>query len=313
MNFLVTGGVGFIGSHLVETLHTQGHRVVIIDDLSTGKRANARTPSELVIVDINETSVVADCMQGMDGCFHLAAIASVERCTNDWIGSHRTNLTGAISVFDVARRFKVPVVFASSAAVYCEATDMPLRETVAPNPISAYGADKFGCELHAAVAGRIHDVVYRGLRFFNVYGPRQDPKSPYSGVITIFANRLLAQEHIRINGDGSNQRDYIFVEDVVAGLVLAMEDCLRSGKANNGAYNICTGIGTSTLRLADEFGLLLGKPSIHFVDPRPGDPMASIGDPVKAYRDLGFRSKTTLQVGLGKTLAAITAELARVF
>ena len=141
-------------------------------------------------------------MSQIDGCFHLAAIASVERSNLDWIGTHRTNLTGAITVFDAARRAKaagsVPVVYASSAAVYGDNANIPLAETEAGKPLSAYGADKLGCEQHAFVAGKVHGLPTCGLRFFNAYGPRQDPASPYSGVISIFCNHLKAGQGITI-------------------------------------------------------------------------------------------------------------------
>src|SRR5215212_8533602 len=140
-----------------------------------------------------DPTIVADAMQGMDGCFHLAAVASVERGNLDWFGSHRSNLSGTVAVFDAARETKerppIPVVYASSAAIYGGNPDI-LSEDQKPHPMSAYAADKYGCELHGFVASHVHGVPNCGLRFFNVYGPRQDPRSPYSGVITIFANRL---------------------------------------------------------------------------------------------------------------------------
>jgi len=194
--YLVTGGCGFIGSHLVDELIRRGHLVRILDDLSTGQLSNVPIGTEVIRGDVADPETVAKVMQGTDGCFHLAAIASVERGNLDWLGTHRTNLTGAIAVFDAAGRTSrsgpVPVVYASSAAVYGDNPATPLGEEAATRPLSAYGADKLGCELHAFVAGKVHGVPTCGLRFFNVYGPRQDPRSPYSGVISIFCERLRA-------------------------------------------------------------------------------------------------------------------------
>ena len=160
--YLVTGGCGFIGSHLADALIAAGHSVRILDDLSTGKLANKPQKADFIRGDVTDERKVAKAMSQIDGCFHLAAIASVERSNLDWIGTHRTNLTGAITVFDTARRAKaagsVPVVYASSAAVYGDNANIPLAETEAGKPLSAYGADKLGCEQHAFVAGKVHGL-----------------------------------------------------------------------------------------------------------------------------------------------------------
>src|SRR5262249_54431964 len=144
----------------------------------------------LIEGDVADPAVVQAAMEGVAGCFHLAAIASVERGVRDWLGTHRANLTGAITVFDAARPTRTPVVYASSAAVYGDVATVPISEEAHCRPLSAYGADKLGCELHARVASHVHGIPTVGLRFFNVYGPRQDPRSPYSGVISIFAERI---------------------------------------------------------------------------------------------------------------------------
>ena len=175
--WLVTGGCGFIGSHLVDALLARGDTVRILDDLSTGKRHDVLAGAELRVGDVADRDEVARALTGVDGCFHLAAVASVERCTQDWLGSHRTNLTGTVTVFDAARSAgpsPLPVVYASSAAVYGDNPHVPLSETATTRPLSAYGADKLACEFHAQVAWGVHRVPNLGLRFFNVYGPRQD-------------------------------------------------------------------------------------------------------------------------------------------
>ena len=155
-HYLVTGGCGFIGSHLADLLLAGGHTVRVLDDLSTGKRENLSPQAELVIGDVADPEKVAQAMAGVDGCFHLAAVASVDRCNRDWLGTHRTNLTGTITIFDCARataaRPAIPVVYASSAAIYGDQPQVPQDERMGPQPLSSYGADKLGCELHARVA-----------------------------------------------------------------------------------------------------------------------------------------------------------------
>lgn len=178
-HWLVTGGCGFIGSHLCDALAARGDAVTILDDMSTGKRENAPAEAEIVEGDVADAALVRRLMAKADGCFHLAAVASVQRCTEEWVTSHRTNLTGAITVFDAARQAGGrPVIYASSAAVYGDNPDVPLDEDARTRPLSAYGADKLGCELHGRVAFGVHGVPNTGFRFFNVFGPRQDPKSP---------------------------------------------------------------------------------------------------------------------------------------
>jgi UDP-glucose 4-epimerase len=303
MKYLVTGGSGFIGSHLVDALFVDGHVVRILDNLSTGILTYKPPGVEFIHGDITEPEIVAEAMDGMDGCFHLAAVASVERGNLDWVGSHRTNITGTVTIFDTARKAAspIPVVYASSAAVYGENPDT-LSEDATPRPVSAYGADKLGCELHGFVASRVHGVPNCGLRFFNVYGPRQDPRSPYSGVITIFSNRLKEGRDITINGDGYHTRDFIYVGDVVNALRAAMKYCSANGNMSD-VFNVCTGVETNIMDLAEEIAVSLReRPVIHYGPPRPGDPRRSIGCPDKAHRLLGFRALTTLMSGLERTL-----------
>jgi UDP-glucose 4-epimerase len=300
--FLITGGCGFIGSHLADALIARGHTVSILDDLSTGKRENAPASAALVVGDVADAALIRSLMSTVDGCFHLAAIASVQRSTDDWLGTHRTNLTGAITVFDAARQnpFRpVPVVYASSAAVYGDNPGMPLTETAGCRPLTAYGADKLGCELHANVAWHVHKAPTVGLRFFNVYGPRQDPSSPYSGVISIFADRVATQQPITIFGDGRQVRDFIFVTDVVAHLVAAMGRCQHGAEV----LNVCTGKATSVATLALAMGNLIGcRPEINYSPARAGDIKVSVGDPTKAIAALGVAATYSLVDGLRATL-----------
>jgi UDP-glucose 4-epimerase len=304
--YLVTGGCGFIGSHLCDALIAQGHTVRILDDLSTGKIENKPAAAELFQGDVADAALVARAMAGVDGCFHLAAVASVERGNQDWLGTHRTNLTGAITIFDAARRTRpdggsAPVVYASSAAIYGDNPQVPLPEGATPRPLSAYGADKLGCELHARVATHVHGVPTAGMRFFNVFGPRQDPKSPYTGVISIFCDRLRAGSGVRIDGDGQQTRDFVFVGDVVAALMAAMK-AMPDGSP---VFNVCTGRATSILLLAQTIGELCGRtPEIQFAAPRAGDIRTSLGDARYALEVLGFAARVSLRDGLAQTLAS---------
>jgi UDP-glucose 4-epimerase len=314
--WLVTGGCGFIGSHLVDALLARGDKVRVLDDLSTGRRSNLPTRVEVVVGDVADAETVARAMAGVDGCFHLAAVASVQRGNEDWLGTHRVNLTGTIAVFDAARtcngKGPVPVVYASSAAVYGDNPSMPLDESAATAPLSAYGADKLGCELHGRVAWQVHRVPSTGFRFFNVYGPRQDPKSPYSGVIAIFADKVAENREITVNGDGGQVRDFVYVADVVRHLVAAMDDDTKGGTGQGSrVFNVCTGRPTTVLELAHIISDLGGvKPRVAHGPARVGDIRTSLGNPAKAAEAFGFTAATPVGEGLRETLSAITRDMA---
>jgi UDP-glucose 4-epimerase len=244
---------------------------------------------------------VRSAVAGIAGCFHLAAIASVERGMTDWLGTHRANLTGAITLFDAIRHLpeKVPVVYASSAAVYGDAASIPIAEETERRPLSAYGADKYGCELHARVAGHVHGIPTVGLRFFNVYGPRQDPKSPYSGVISIFCERIGRGAPIDIYGDGGQTRDFVYVGDVVAALLAAMK--LKAMDAP--VFNVCTGVPISVLDVARTIADLAGsKLDVQHKPPRAGEIRHSTGSPSLSRAALCLPEPIALRTGLGKVL-----------
>jgi UDP-glucose 4-epimerase len=302
--FLVTGGAGFIGSHLCDALLARGDRVRVLDDLSTGKRENLPADAELVVGDIADPDTALHATNEIHGCFHLAAIASVQRGVTDWLGSHRANLTGTIAIFDAIRRHggKAPVVYASSAAVYGDCESIPIAETATRRPLSAYGADKCGCELHAITASHVHGIPNVGLRFFNVYGPRQDPASPYSGVISIFCEQIPRGQSIQVFGDGAQTRDFVHVSDIVAALLAAMR--LRPNAAE--VFNVCTGRPTSVLELARTIADLSGtRLQVVHAPPRPGDVRHSLGDPSLARRVLGLTEPVSLRDGLVTVLAAL--------
>ena len=301
--YLVTGGCGFIGSHLCDALIRDGASVRVLDNLSTGSLDNIPADVELVRGDVADPAAVMAAMSGVDGCFHLAAVASVERSRQDWLGAHRTNVSGAVAVFDAARhagrRRPLPVVYASSAAVYGDCASLPIREDAEKRPGSAYAADKYGCELHARIASELHGVPAIGLRFFNVYGPRQDPKSPYSGVISIFCDRVRRGQPIDVFGDGSQTRDFIFVEDAVAALVAAM----RRRPPAPAVFNICSGRQTSVVELVNTISQICGRlPEIRHRPSRPGEIVHSLGDCSAARRLLGLPTPTELRIGLWATL-----------
>ncbi|MBF0139476.1 MAG: NAD-dependent epimerase/dehydratase family protein [Magnetococcales bacterium] len=307
--YLVTGGCGFIGSHLTDALVARGDRVRVLDDLSTGRRENLPDGVEVLLGDVADAGAVAQAMTGVSGCWHLAAVASVARSTEEWVNTHRTNQTGSIQVFNAARhagpgRTPIPVVYASSAAVYGDNPHIPLAETCQPRPLTAYGADKLGSELHAAVATRVHGVPTVGLRFFNVFGPRQDPHSPYSGVISIFAAKILAGQPITIFGDGEQTRDFIHVSDVVHFLLAGM----GRGRDNPEVYNVCTGRQTSLNRLV---AILLKesgtKVPIIYSSPRPGDIRHSLGDPQFAINALERVARQDMAAGLGSLLSYLSS------
>ena len=302
--FLVTGGCGFIGSHLCEALLRAGHRVRVLDDLSSGFLANLPEGVEFRRGDIADPAAIGDAVQGVDGCFHLAAIASVEKGVQDWVGTHNANLTGTIQLFNAVRdrpnARDIPVVYASSAAVYGDCPTLPITEDVPKTPLSAYGADKYGCELHARVATHVFAIPTVGLRFFNVYGPRQDPKSPYSGVISIFCDRLSRGEGVQIFGDGLQRRDFVYVTDVVAAMMAAMR-CRPSGAP---VFNVCTGQATTVLELARTIAELCGHPpAIAHQAGRSGEIRDSIGSSAAARANLSLGEPVRLRDGLAQVLS----------
>ena len=310
--YAVTGGAGFIGSHLADALLASGHRVRVVDDFSTGTQSNVDSRCEVMRGDVADMALVARALAGVDGCFHLAAIASVQRGNEEWLATHRANQTGTIVVLDAARAAgQVPVVYASSAAVYGTVAGVA-DEGLCPAPRTAYGADKLGSELHASVGWRVHGVPSAGFRFFNVYGPRQDPASPYSGVISIFARAIREGRAVTIHGDGTQTRDFVFVTDVVAHLVAGMALLAREPAAH--VLNVCTGRETSLLTLVATLSELTGlTPVISHGPVRAGDIARSVGGPGRAIALLGVAATTSLATGLatlaGHTLAGFNTTM----
>jgi UDP-glucose 4-epimerase len=294
-NILVTGGCGFIGSHLVDRLIGLGHELVVLDNLSNADTSNLHPEATFIEGDITDVDCVNDALATADACVHLAAVSSVQASIDDWIGTHEINATGSLNIFNAARRDKTPVIYASSAAVYGNCDQTPLSETLKTTPLTAYGADKLATEHNAAVAWLVHLVPSIGLRFFNVFGPRQNPNSPYSGVISIFNNRISSQKPVTLFGDGSQQRDFIYVDDVVDSLVLALDHA----KSDARVFNICTGVATDLITLANHIGEAYKlKPTLEYKPTRTGDIHTSVGDPHYAKQTLNFSASRPLKAAL---------------
>jgi UDP-glucose 4-epimerase len=296
--YAVTGAAGFIGSHLVDALLAAGHSVRGLDDFSTGRLENVDPRCPVLRADVADLAAVRRLVQDTDGCFHLAAQSSVIRTNEDWLGTHRTNQTGTITVLEAARTCeRIPVVYASSAAVYGDLGKRPAREDVWPKPRTAYGADKLGSELHAATAWSVHGVPTLGLRFFNVYGRRQNPCSPYSGVISIFTRHVAEGGVVTVYGDGQQVRDFIEVSDVVAHLLAGMRRLATSPDAT--ILNVCTGHGTSVMDLIATLANVHGRmPRVVHGPTRCGDIRYSVGAPGVAISLLGLRARVSLIDGL---------------
>ena len=306
MKLLITGGCGFIGSHLADACLETGHDVTILDNLSTGDRANAPAAAMLIVGDIADASLVGKLVADADAVFHLAAIASVDVCRQDWLAAHRTNVLGSITVLDAARSHGRPVVYASSAAVYGDTPDLPLREDAATNPLSNYGLDKLTLERYAAMAWETYQLPSVGLRFFNVYGPRQDPRSPYSGVISKFMSNAAAGLPLTFFGDGEQTRDFIYVGDIAQLLLKALAHAVRSPGAS--VFNGCTGNSTSLKQLAAAVTGVSGiDATTRHEAPRIGDIRHSIGSPDKALKMLNFQAGMPIAHGLTRLRQAMHA------
>ena len=301
MRFLVTGGGGFIGSHLVERLLAEGHAVRVLDDFSTGRRRNlafaARgAPLEVIEGDLRDPKSVTGAVAGMDGIFHEAAMVSVPRSVEQPELSCDVNAHGTARLLEAARTAGVRrVVYASSAAVYGEGAPGPVSEQAPVHPLSPYGLDKLYTEQLGALYQALHGLEAVPLRYFNVFGPRQDPSSPYSGVISIFASRLLAGEGVTIHGDGEQTRDFVYVADVVEANLRAM----LGPYAGPRPFNVAGGGSTTLNALARMVAEIAGvTPRIAYAPARPGDIRHSRADISAIARALGYAPRWTVRAGL---------------
>ena len=297
---LITGGAGFIGSHLVRALLAAGRQVVVLDDLSAGKRGNLTGEERFLKGDVLDAATLDGALEGVDAVVHLAAVPSVHDYVQDWKATSRTNLAGTISVLDAATRRGLPVINASSCAVYGVSTEMPLKESQAVKPISGYGADKLCGEYHAGAMAAMLGTQAVSLRFFNVYGPRQTRNSPYSGVITQFLDCWTHGRAATVFGDGEQTRDFIYVGDIAAALMRAIDYAMSGG---TGVFNVCTGKQTSLNALVAAVETATGASLQKAYAPaREGDIVLSYGDPGQASAVLGFDAQTPLTAGLAETV-----------
>lgn len=302
---LVTGGAGFIGSHSVVELLEAGARVRVLDNLSSGKRDNLPDGHPLLefqIGDIRNDDDVARALSGgVTHVLHLAAQVSVAASCEYPQASAEHNITGFLKVLDGARCAGVKrFVYASSAAVYGTPTELPLTEDSPVAPLSPYGLEKSVNDQYAALYRGLFGVSSMGMRFFNVYGPRQDPRSSYSGVISIFADRVRRGESITVNGDGGQTRDFIYVGDVARANVAALNG------AADGVCNVATGCSVTLLGLVDALGVVTGKkPDMRFGPERAGDIRDSAAAPRRMREALGIRDTTGLTEGLGRLLESL--------
>ncbi|MGD8367163.1 MAG: SDR family oxidoreductase [Desulfobacterales bacterium] len=299
---LVTGGAGFIGSHLVDALVDGGWRVTVVDDLSTGRMENLHRSLdriEFVEGDIRDLDLVCRMAKGCTSVFHQAAVVSVPLTVEDPVGSAQVNEIGTLHVLEACRRCGVTsVVLASSCAVYGDDPQLPKSETMPPRPMSPYAVQKRTGEQYAKVFSELYGLRAVCLRYFNVYGPRQDPSSPYSGVISIFMDRAVKKRRPIIYGDGKQFRDFVYVSDVVQANLLAA----GSDKASGEVFNIGTGRRTTVAELWERICAAAGctLPPEHTAQ-RPGDIRESLADIGKAAVGLGFSPAVSFDEGLAAT------------
>jgi UDP-glucose 4-epimerase len=298
---LITGGAGFIGSHLSRRLLDQGVRVVVLDDLSTGTGANIPAGAEFEAGDVCDPALVQKLAGGVDVIYHLAAVASVQKCHDEIAACHRTNSLGVASVIEAARNLspKPAIVFASSAAVYGAPLALPITEDAPVRPLSFYGADKAAGEIQLRLAANLFGLNSIILRLFNVFGPNQSRHSDYAGVISLFADAMLRRGPITIFGDGLQLRDFVYVQDVAEHFFVAGARALKADTGRSVTLNVCSGQGTSIsdlfAALAHETGYTL-KPT--FGPARAGDIRMSLGDPSAAQASLGIACSRNISDGI---------------
>lgn len=307
--WLVTGGAGFIGSNLTRQLALAGHKVHVLDNLASGRIDNlAGIRHSFHRGSVVNANLVSDLVSRAHGIFHLAARVSVQDCISEWHAGHQDNMVGTLNVLDAAARAGgIPVIYASSAAVYGDTGQAPGRETDREMPISPYGADKLGAEHHARSFGIIHELPTLGLRFYNVYGRGQSAGSPYSGVIPLFLRNALEGRPHTIFGDGLQARDFVHVEDVVGAMMAGM-DRLQDGRISGSEVcNVCTGQPTTLRELALAVDRAVDAPArpIEYRPARRGDIRWSAGDPSRMRDLLGYAAGITLDQGLERTFAPL--------
>ncbi|WP_287029476.1 NAD-dependent epimerase/dehydratase family protein [Pseudomonas sp. UBA6310] len=301
---LVTGGAGFIGSHLVDALLASGQRVRVLDDFSTGKRDNLPLHDERLEVlegNVADADCVLAAMQGCAAVAHLAAVASVQASVDDPVTTHRSNFIGTLNVCEAMRTHGVKrVLFSSSAAVYGQNGEgAAIDEDTPKSPLTPYASDKLASEYYLDFYRRQHGLEPAVFRFFNIYGPRQDPSSPYSGVISIFTERAAKGLPITVFGDGEQTRDFLYIDDLVGVLVQA----LSASSVEVGAVNVGLNEATTLLQLLQAIGDVLGGlPEIAHLPARAGDIRHSRADNARLLRRYALGQTTPMRAGLGRLL-----------
>jgi UDP-glucose 4-epimerase len=303
LKILVTGGAGFIGSHLTDALVRAGHDVKVLDNLSSGKVENLATVGdevELIRGDCSDLSVVRQAVVGREAVFHEAAVPSVARSVLDPELAHRSSATATLNVLLAARDAGVRrVIYAGSSSVYGDVKGLPKRESQRPRPLSPYAVGKLAGEEYARIFAELYGLEVLTLRYFNVFGPRQDPSSPYSGVISLFTTAALQGKTPVIYGDGRQSRDFTYVDNVVHGNLLA----LRAGGARGQAVNLATGRRVTLLQLLRAVARLTGtRARAEHRAPRKGDVRHSLADIGLARRLLGYRPPVPFEEGLRRTV-----------
>jgi len=300
--YTITGGAGFIGSHLVEEVLRRGHAVRVVDNLSTGRRENlpAAGAVEIIVGDVSDPAVARRAAAGATVVLHQAAIPSVPRSVEDPAASHRANVDGTLQILLAARDAGVArVVFAGSSSVYGDAAALPKREDMRPRPLSPYALQKLVGEEYCRLFTELYGLETVVTRYFNVFGPRQNPGSPYSGVISLFIDAMLAGRSPRIYGDGEQTRDFTYVDDVVNGVLLAAE---RPGVAGR-VMNVAAGGRVSLLDVISALQTILQTTVDPILaPPRAGDIRHSTADISEARRLLGFEPRTPFADGLRHTI-----------
>ncbi len=298
MKAIITGGAGFIGSNLAEVL-SRDNEVIIVDDLSTGNEANIRGfEIELVKGSVTDLDLLRKIFEGADYVFHQAAIPSVPRSIKDPVSTNEANVTGTLNVLIAARDCSVKkVIFASSSSAYGDTPELPKREDMNPNPLSPYAVTKLIGEYYCNVFDEVYDLKTVALRYFNVYGPKQDPHSDYAAVIPKFIKRIQEGKPPIIYGDGTQTRDFTSVDDVVSANILAAESDAK------GVYNVATGKRITINELANVIMAIMGRD----LDPihekqREGDVLHSLGDITKAKKDFGYAPGDKLEANLKETV-----------
>ena len=308
MKALVTGGAGFIGSHIAERLVADGHQVVVYDNFSSGHRENLATLEDKVEIiegDVRDAPQLDYRMAGCDVVFHEAAVVSVPYSVEHPQETHDVNIQGTLNVLLAAKRHGVKrVVFACSAAVYGEDPELPKRESLRPLPISPYGVEKITGEMYLQTWAKLYGVETVSLRYFNVFGPRQDPRSPYSGVISVFVARALEGETPMVFGDGSQSRDFVYIGNVVDANIRAATVPGVSGRA----YNVGCGQRTTLLELLGMLGRIVGRDLTPTHGPvRAGDIKDSLADISLARAELGYAPAVGVEDGLRRLVDHVRA------